>query len=163
MEKLTHDELLSEWKSAREYKSFTNDGILIEDKWKQSSPKILFLLKESNAGFDNIAGRGWGPNGNSNTFWRRINICSYIITEIWNDRKPSFHEVATVKEREVNSIAYVNVKKNGENKSTSNNNEILQYARNDKDYLARQISIINPDVIYCGGTINSYKHLFPCE
>jgi hypothetical protein len=81
----------------------------------------------------------------------------YIITEVWNDRIPKFENINFIKERIVDSIAYVNVKKNAGGTSKSNNNEIAQYAVSDKEFLKRQLNLINPNIIFCGGTINSLK------
>ena len=45
------DALFQEWREKRNYQFFSNDGILIVDEWEKSSPKIAFLLKESNDQF----------------------------------------------------------------------------------------------------------------
>ena len=172
----SHSKLIIDWKTARPYYDFCHDGILDESRWHETTPKILFLLKESNSDFKNIGGRGhapdgksmvfwdtdkglngWGPNGASKVFWRNINIWQYVATEFWNKRTPDQSKIKMIKEKQVNSIAYVNIKKNAENKPISNNNEIYEYAVNDKDFLVRQIVTINPEVIFCCGTINSLK------
>ena len=42
------NELFKEWKEKRRgYENFTEDGILIFEKWEEQPLKILFLLKEA--------------------------------------------------------------------------------------------------------------------
>ena len=158
-----HRELLQEWKTSKGYTEFCNDGILIEKEYDKSTPKILFLLKETHDSFVNIGGHVGIPNNTNKIFWRMINIWLYVITETWNERIPDFEKVSIIKEREVNSIAMVNVKKNANGTSKSYRKDILSYAIADKEFLVRQIELINPDVIYCGGTLESFMKLFEYE
>lgn len=160
-----HNELIVRWKQLRpEYKYFANDGILSYNNYEKQCPKILFLLKEPNADFINIApidenSKGYGPKGNSNLFWRYMRGYEYIITSSWN--KVSYSEIETQKVKECPNIntAYVNIKKQCDNKSKSKDRDIENFAKKDKDLLIEQLDIINPDIIYCAGTFNSYKIL----
>ena len=158
--------LFDEWKIQRpDYINFCEDGILVQSKWKNSNPKILFLLKETYSHFIDISGP-MGPYGTSKTFWRKMKIWTYIITELMNNREPIFEKIYEIKELPNDSIAYVNIKKNAE--KTENNGEansdysdILSYAKKDKDFLKRQIDLINPDIILCCATIDFAKELYP--
>ena len=75
-------ELLDNWQS-REYKEFCSDGVVCHEKWKTISPKVIFLLKETN-----------GKNDHCNSGWVRTQ--KYIkknsdgtgwgfSTEYWDD------------------------------------------------------------------------------
>lgn len=160
------EKLLKKWKSERlEYKRFVKDGILDENAYLASSPKIMFLLKEGNDDFENIAplkdgSKGYGPNGNSNTFWRLISGWSYIAHKAWNEEEVLKKDVMVAKEKPVKAIAYINVKKHIENKPKSDDFEILKYAKEDREFLKEQIELTNPDIIFCGGTKESFDLLY---
>jgi hypothetical protein len=157
--------LKDRWKNARpEYSKFVSDGILSYSHYKNQNPKILFLLKESNADFIYIAplkltSKGYGPKGNSSLFWRYLRGYEYIINSIYN--KLDYNHEIVLEKKELPNIntSYVNIKKQCDNKPTSNNKEIAKFALNDKNFLIEQIDLINPDVIYCAGTFGSYKIL----
>ncbi len=160
-----HETLISEWKKSRpEYDYFATDGILSYSDYNNQEPKIMFLLKEPNADFIDISpikpnSKGYGPKGNSNTFWRIMRGTEYTLTKAWNNENFNQNDVKKVIEKPNINTAYVNIKKQCENKSKSDNKEIISYARKDKIFLRQQIEYINPDIIYCGGTFSSYKIL----
>lgn len=158
-----NQKLLEEWSRMRpEYETFTFDGVLNESIYTNSNPRIALLLKESNDDFVEIAplnGDGYGPNGSSPLFWRNINIFIYIATCAWNGRIVSIKDIKDVTEKKVNSIAYINVKKKAENKPTSSNKEILKYAREDKDFLRRQINLIDPEVVFLANTKSCFDEI----
>ncbi len=158
----SYNALMQDWKTSRpDYEEFSDDGVLVDEIWNLTSPKILFLLKEPNSNFINIRGKGYLPQtGNSHLFWRNINIWQYIIAEYWNKRTPSFDEIYKIKENEVNSIAYVNLKKCNDNNSTSVPLEIGEYVEQDKLFLQKQIELIDPEIIVCGRTMNYFNVLF---
>jgi hypothetical protein len=69
----------------RKYK-FIHDGIINEEAYCKSEPRILFLLKESNDDYTEIAledGAVNPTNGNSTLFWRKLNIIQYILEKTW--------------------------------------------------------------------------------
>lgn len=155
-----------QWKNERShYKDFVIDGILDPVEYLKSEPKILFLLKESNSDFFKIAPlssehkKGYGPSGSSPLFWRYMRAYESIIRDIWANELFDENKIRIDKEKPNNSTAYLNLKKTCENKSVSNNNDLLKYALHDKEYLKQQINLINPEVIYCGGTFKFYRHL----
>lgn len=155
--------LLNEWRNQRpEYQDFVFDGILNKAIFDESNPKIAILLKESNDDFTQIAPlkvEGYGPTGNSNLFWRHINIYVFIATCAWNNRESNYMDIKEITEKKVNSIAYINIKKNAQSKNVSDQNDILNYAKKDKIYLQRQIDLIGPQVIFCGNTKRSYDEI----
>lgn len=151
----TTDELFSRWKQERpDYKSFSNDGILVEKAWQKASPKIAFILKESNDCFVDIRGRAWGPRGNSPRFWRNLNIWKYVVTSLFCGESPSMQRALLVKEEALGDIAYVNLKKKAEEgKNTSYAPDIYKYVQDDWSFLSHQIfEIVRPNVLFFCGT-----------
>ena len=73
-----------------------------------------------------------------------------------NKKKKTTYCLKEITERKVNSIAYIEVKKNAESKPRSDDNEIMEYAIRDRDYLKRQLDIIDPQIIFLGGTKKCY-------
>lgn len=159
------DKLYDEWTTARKYSVFCDDGILDSEKWKNSS-KIMFLLKETYNHWVEIRESGaQGPQGTSNTFWRRMRIWTYIIDEMIGGNKLSINEALKIKEEPNDSIAYVNIKKLAEkseynNEADSSDADILNYAISDKDFLLKQINLISPKIIICSGTFKFCDKIF---
>lgn len=163
---LLKEALYTKWESERpDYNKFCRDGILVESEWDKSHPKILFLLKETFEDFSIIEGNEYGPEGNSHTFWRRMRMWTYIITEVYNDRIPTFEKALSIKEEPNKDIAYVNIKKNAQksknkNEAKSVDSDIRSYAIRDKEFLQRQIDIINPSVVLCCSTFKFCDIIF---
>ena len=161
------EELNQTWQQERSYRFFTIDGVLNYKNWETQTPKILFLLKESADGFIDIAGRGHNiTKGNGPHFWWNICYWKYLINNISTKRNYEFvskFELPEVKNNNyiLDSISYVNIKKNNEGKTKSERNDILKYARQDKYFLKKQLDIIEPNVIFCSqDTFDAYKHIY---
>lgn len=163
------DNLFIEWKQQRkDYLTFCEDGILIDDHWDNSRTKILFLLKETFLDFPIIRGDGHGPDGNSKTFWRKMQMWTYLTDKIFHAEEIIYNEALKEKEKKNIKIAYVNIKKNvtkgkAAGKTNSNFEDIKSYAKNDAEFLKKQIDLINPDVIICSGTYDFIKFILPQE
>lgn len=159
--------LYKEWISKRDYKLFVKDGILNYKKWETTKPKILFLLKESADNFTEIANQDIRIHtGNGNHFWWQICYWKYIINKLHSKEKvvfiPTKQLPESLNENRLDSIAYVNVKKLCENKTTSKEKDILQYADVDKILLKKQIDLIQPNVVFCSTTtFKAYKKIYP--
>jgi hypothetical protein len=149
----TTEDLFSKWKDERpDYRPFSNDGILVEDAWRRASPKIAFILKESNNDFVDIRGRAWGPEGNSPRFWRNLSIWKYVVTSALHGDEPSLERARKLKEEPLADIAYVNLKKKAQGRSRSDPSDIFRHVEADWPFLTRQIEIINPEVLFFCGT-----------
>ena len=162
----TIEDLFDLWRRERpDYTYFSNDGILVEGLWKQANPKIAFLLKESNDSFCDIRGSGWGPNGNSPKFWRNLNQWTYITTECLNNRECILDKTIAEKEKKLEAVAYINIKKKAECRSDyeSSDPDIHNYIDRDWEFLNRQIEIIAPDVLFCCGTFRYLERKIKCE
>lgn len=119
----------------------------------------MYLLKEAH---------GWDKSGNliddhlMNTgkklhrIWR--NVCEWTegIFETTKDYLPIYHE--TEYENNGNDIlkkiAVINIKKSS-GKSSSDMDEINNYALFDKEEIMREIALCNPTIIICGYTMSS--------
>ena len=58
------------------------------------------------------------------------------------------------------SSAVVNIKKSS-GKTASDRDDLLTYVERDCEFIKRQIEIINPDVVLCGGTWPLVQPLWP--
>jgi len=163
--------LFSDWEKASENDGFTDfcrDGLLYKgmvdgyrhsgnesELWDNSIKKILFLFKDSNNnGKDDY--RGWLPNNIINSvFFKTVALLLVGIDEIKeNGIYPSFNE-AFNKERltkayEEKVFAIVNCKKESGGGSISKD-VLLKFAINYGQYLKKEIDILKPTIIYCGG------------
>jgi len=149
----TAEALFALWRAERpEYVPFSDDGILIPLVWKAEKPKIAFILKESNDDFYDIRGKSHGPNGNCTCFWRNINMWSYVLKQAINGNPVTFEGAYERKEDVVGHVAYVNLKKYAQHRSVANDADIAAYVQRDWPFIDRQISLIGPDVLMCGGT-----------
>lgn len=102
--------------------------------------------------------------GKGTHFWWNIAYWKFIENSIYNNTNPDYSTTDKLSEasREyiLNDIAYVNIKKNCENKTRTNSSDIITYAKNDRQYLIKQIDLINHDVIFCSETtFRAYKIL----
>jgi len=169
---------MNEWKEKRkEYEDednghhFCMDGVISDDKWKdKDSSKIMFLLKESYGKFYKIRDnpcRGdmkFEENAPSaKKFWRKMRMWTYIIDGAKKGKIPSFAEAKTFQNELNDTIAYVNLKKRVENKTSSNYYDIRNYVWNDKDFLLEQIDLINPHIIVCSGTFSYCRDYLYCN
>ena len=157
--------LMAKWKDERPaYVPFITDGILVYDVWRKQNPKILFLLKETYGGYNNLTG---GEEYNTKSFfWTNVVLWKTAIYEFYKSGfvDISQHElnekimgIASLTKK-LDDIAILDVKKWNENKSRSSWVGINKYAKSDHEFIEKQIELINPDVIVCGGTFYSLKN-----
>jgi len=161
----TEEELLNLWKAERPTYDFTYDGILCDEAWQKESPKIAFLLKESHSNFTEIRGGYRGPNGSGPFFWRNMNIWSYTVKEVLNGEKPTFNAAHARRNDPVGHVAYINIKKNHERETKSDDDDIRDYMNRDWEFIEKQISLIAPNVLFCGGTFDyvcEKLNVIPC-
>ena len=171
------DSLFDEWKT----RLIVKDGILDENKYWESMPRIVFLLKEAyeDAFLDNIIAplpenrsKGYAPCGNSYSFWRhvrgwqhvletRVKQARGIIDSNSADKELEPAHVAGIKETPVTGVGYVNVKK-AVGKNTSDWKDLYNHARNDADLLKKQIELLDPHIIFCCGNHDDKNSVFKC-
>ena len=154
-------DLLDQWKKERKYALFCEDGLLDVEKWDNTS-RIMFLLKESYGSFCEIHDcKTLGPESRGNpAFFRKMRFETYIIDELMKGNVPEYEKAIKIKEEPNDSIAYVNIKKSVESNKQSDNSDIDNYAKRDREYLLRQINLISPHIIVCSGTFRFCKWIF---
>lgn len=160
-------QLYEKWKTQRGYEYFVYDGILNYEKWNSISPKVMFLLKETADDFIMIADEPHNvTTGNGPHFWWNICYWKYLIDKMYKNEEVEFIDQYELPEVRFNnnildSIAYVNIKKDCENKTQSSDSEIKEFAKSDGPLLVEQIDLINPDIIFCNNvTFVSYKYIY---
>jgi hypothetical protein len=172
------DKLFTEWKD----RYVSADGILDEERYWSAMPRITFLLKEmyEDTYLDNkiaplpdLCRNGYGPEGNSPSFWRNLRTWQHVITTRVNQAQGIIDEAEAnarlvpseldkIRETPVTGVDYVNIKKIVGN-SRSDWEDIYSYARNDADLLKRQLELMEPQVIFCCGYEDKInKSVFEC-
>ena len=166
-------ELFNEWETRHRglgKKQFIVDGFVDEGEWNKSELKICFLLKESYFDLEEYKKDLLMPNQNNikhhwnNHIKDQDGMCIYNLVEHLKEHRPWFMWCRVEEWLKsifglwgmdsadpIHKIAIINIKKSdGEHRS--NGNDILQYARDDGDLIKRELEIIDPDVVICGGT-----------
>lgn len=147
---------------------FISDGPIDEGIWsdRTSGKHIMFLLKEAYGDSTGWSLNEWlNETGPSTNIWYRVVEWTYGIsnttaTEIakYSPSEISFEVPKSCPNEWLGQIAVMNIKKSG-GKSSSDYDEILAYAKADEAELIREIEIIDPDIIVCGGTIEALDYL----
>lgn len=157
------NQLFEEWEnSIPEYKNkFIKDGIINEELFQNANQKILFIEKEGNNPKQEAGDfREWWKTEVFYGFSYRLAEWSYGIMNsfpafdtIWENEK-LYHKM-------IQQIALVNIKKSG-GTGNSDFSEMMRHLQMNKEFLCREIDIINPEIIITGVTWNELLHgLFP--
>lgn len=142
------DKLFANWEDkVFSYKGkFVRDGIINEDFWNNTTPKVLFIAKEPNNPEQTPGDfREWWQKEIYYTFSYRIAEWAYGILNkfpafdtIWQNR--GFAHKA------LQQIALMNIKKTGGGGSC-NGGVVIDHFNQNSHYLKEQIEIIAPDII----------------
>lgn len=163
-----HKALLNKWYEERpEYDTkgeFCWDGPSNWGKWTKQVPKILFLVKEPHSGYHPSTPSMENPKI-SGKFCLNIARWKFAIRKLYENSNeipafPNVEDLRSWSENKIDDIAIVEVKKMNEEKKSSSNQEIIEYAKKDKEFLKEQIDLINPNIILCGNTFESYKTIY---
>ncbi len=146
--------LFEKWKIERE--GFIADGVVDEEAYLSSKPRVVYLLKEVNGGQDWSLTDYISAGGRAHT-WNNIARWQYGLQNL--EREIHWDEIKDIsnnwrKER-LQSICAVNVKKTSGG-CTSKKDELVEKAFQDRKFLKEQIEIYNPDIIICCGTSYLY-------
>lgn len=144
------------------------DGIVDEDRYKKSKPKVLWILKEMNypdgdEGYLDIrdvlkkfADTQEIPSGWAKTF-HKLTYATYGILNGYKlyDETPNRYEhpemIAVL-----GQIAYININKLSGAGPVTNSNSLSAKFQENKELLFEQIKDINPDIIIGGGTMSLF-------
>ena len=168
-------------------KSFAMDGIISPEKWFSMSPekeRILFILKEA---YDDVNHRIWDEAKwiahepcmencesadcqNCRASGYTFNPVAEWIYGIYNAGSENYDnwlgvtsknmdEYYTVRDELLSRVALINIKKS-DGTRTSSDEDLFYYTVLDKELLTRQIELINPTLIICGGTYGMLRCLY---
>lgn len=148
----SEEQLFAEWRGKRSV--FYPDGVVNEEAWMRSTPKILLLMKEVN----DPNGRGWDlrtflsttdrqDTWDSVTRW--IRAIRALPTELpWRDVR----SVEPEHRREhLGSLAVMNLKKTP-GRHTADVKTFRKIVAEDQSFLRRQFSLYDADLVICCGS-----------
>ena len=168
----TLDELFELWKTAQaeesdenynSYKygnvnktSFLPEGIIDEEAYSKTDKKILFIAKEANWGGSD---KNYNVNEKNDPFWLKsvvmdgLNKTNFskgiaMLCNAYNSgnfNEPDYNHSC------LNNIAFMNLNKRG-GYNYSSFKTLYFYTKEYADFIAKEIQIINPDVIICCGS-----------
>lgn len=163
--------LLAEWREhlVAEAGHFVGDGIVCEDGWRQAKRKVLFLLKEPN-GYQGEKGplndllRQAAQPKSSSKLWDRPtfhNLGRWAFGLInYSGHAPTYDEANRAYRTAVLGCAYINIKKSSGGARATKQVEL--HASKYGAFLRRQVDLIAPDIVVCGGTYRILKdHVYP--
>lgn len=145
--------LFEKW--AKNRQDFVKDGVVYENSYLQSNPRLLFVMKEVN----DSSGGNWDlrdfiREGAIPQTWNNIARWVYGIRNLDKEINWDFLKKNTNKLRKeiLNSICVMNLKKSP-GRGRTNNDELEKIATEDKEYLKEQFPLYDPDLIICCGSV----------
>ena len=157
----SHEELLAEWRRRPRHAgaTFVADGAIDPARWGRVK-KVLFLLKEAYGEAED--GGDWDLRtailnewtGPKYSIWHTAAALSYLCQRAHGTSKPPFpprEENVDVLREALFASAAVNIKKSG-GASASVEEDVAVYAREDGDLISRQVQLLAPHIVICGGT-----------
>lgn len=135
---------------------YTWDGPSDWENWEKTTPKILFLVKEARKGFHPSV----SSQSSDNKLAKNLFRWTIAINTAINQSKLSNFPDDNLIPPTMDGLCIVEIKKLNEEKPTSNNNEILEYAKRDRYLLQQQIDILAPNIVVCCGDINWYDAIY---
>ena len=165
------DILFDEWRPhvVAESGHFVEDGIVCEEGWRKAKRKILFLLKEPNGykgehgALNDLLRKAAAPNSTS-AMWDRptfhtVGRWAHGLLH-YSGQVPSYDEAHRARKSAVLECAYINIKKSTGGARATKKVEV--HAAKYAEFLRRQVAIIEPDIVVCGGTYDILKeHVYP--
>ena len=151
--KESEEKLFGEWKQNRE--DFVEDGLVDEEIYSTSEPKIIFLMKEVNDRKRELTDLSkYLHNGGCGHTWN--NITRWIEGIRQKDEDKPWKCLKEISEdRRKNallSIGVVNLKKSPGGYPT-NNDALEEFAHEDKFFLKRQLMLYDADLTICCGSV----------
>ncbi|MDR2295182.1 MAG: hypothetical protein LBD95_00130 [Clostridiales Family XIII bacterium] len=144
------EELFKEWQETRHYDYFVKDGIFDPKIWGEQKCKLLFVLKEANWEGENVDLRSWIMGEQSPTYWKTWNnIARWTKALLAPGEYPKYVSNAD-KTYWLSKVAFLNLKKVG-GKAIADKKCIQQYAKNDAEFIRKQIILYAPNIIICCG------------
>ncbi|MFZ5827168.1 MAG: hypothetical protein ACOY94_22965 [Bacillota bacterium] len=161
-----HEALLGRWRQLPKHagKVFIADGIIDPARWERAPRRVLLLLKEAySTEQEAFYLRAWlRENGPRYNIWRNVAKWAYALQNWTETNHPSAPEDLQILTEALLSVAVVNIKKS-DGQTQSRQEDLMDYAMADGEYLHRQIELINPDLILCGSTLAYVLHVWKDE
>lgn len=149
-----HDELLNNWRARYADATFISDGPVDTNQWLSVERRVLFLAKEAYG--DLGSSQTWGlPHlirewqGPKHKFWWTLGYWAYGIQRLTHGPippNPNYEEKWEEVRESVLASAVVNIKK-ARGCSSSKDDDLRQYVRNDGGLLRQQVEGLNPHVV----------------
>jgi len=138
--------LFERWKQERpEYASFNEDGVVNPEQWEWTSPKIVFILRETNKYKGDL--RSFLKEGGRGHTWNNIvRWTEVILYNEYSNRIDGNH-----RKKVLSSICVVNLKKQS-GRNSSNLEIIKNTAKKDRYFIKEQMEIYQPDIVIACGT-----------
>lgn len=163
--------LFDEWRHhvVAEAGHFVEDGIVCKENWRTAKRKVLFLLKEPNGykgehgPLNDLLRKAAAPNSTSK-MWNRptfhnVGRLAYGLLN-YSSEVPDYDEASRARKNAVLGCAYINIKKSSGGARATKKVEV--HAAKYANFLKRQVTIIEPDIVVCGGTYKMLKeHVYP--
>ena len=150
----TEQNLFNEWRKI--HPNLVLDGMVNHEKYIQSNPRVLLILKEVN----DLGGGNWDLRNFllKGGRWQTWNTVTRWLIGIDNlNREVSWQEISKIDDKlrieELQRLCVINLKKSPGG-SSSEMDEIEQIALSDKKLLNQQFKLYKPNIIICGGTGN---------
>ena len=148
-------QLFEEWSKNR--KGFVADGVIDENAYLNSCPRLMFILKEVN----DPDGGNWDlrefiRDGAREQTWSNITRWTYGIRSIEKDIAwDNLQQITEEQRKEIlKSICAINLKKSPGG-HTTNKDILATVAFEDKIYFKEQFSFYDPDLVICCGSVVS--------
>lgn len=149
------DSLFDEWQKNRD--GFVSDGVVDEDSYLNSNPKLMFVLKEVN----DPDGGNWDlreflREGGRPQTWDNITrwikgIRSLPSELTWNE----LSEITEAKRRDfLKSVCAINLKKSPGGHTTENLT-LWESSNIDREHINKQFALYNADIVICCGSVTS--------
>jgi hypothetical protein len=154
------NKLFAEWQGKR--KGFVKDGVVSEDDYLSSKPKIALILKEVNSKDD-----GWNlidfvREGARPQTWNNVARWVHGIRNRESMQNWSYYSDSKMTNEfrtdMLKSICIINLKKSP-GTHTTDNATLDKVAKEDKEFIQRQFKIYEPDLTICGGTGGLFKEV----
>lgn len=149
------ERIFAEWRRDRE--GFVADGIVDEEAYLASEPKLLFVMKEVN----DPGGGDWDLrqfvwDGARSQTWDNVTRWVRGIRQLPSEL--SWDQLGEITEEHrrdtLRSIAAINVKKSPGG-HTTDNQALWEIANADKTHFNEQFHLYDPDVTICCGSVTS--------
>ncbi len=145
---------------------FIRDGVVYPAEWSAQPVRPLYLLKEAyGEGRWDLAADHLRRTHRASLMWRRVSAWTYgLLGTTAQTIAPygGWGDIEHYGNHYLLRSAVVNVKKSG-GRSHSDMDDILAYARFDRDLLYRELELCDPTVIVCGYTASVLDILFRTE